>query len=141
MIKIERLLDANFNRSREGLRVCEDILRFIVSDRKLSSELKELRHRLTGLLKTYPLSKLIRSRNAREDIGSALDSMEKSRADWQDIYGANLERAKESVRVLEEVSKLLYPSKVGRLKKIRFELYDHEKRSFKKISSLRHRSS
>jgi len=41
---IERLIDANLNRLKEGLRVVEDICRYIHNDQVLTSKLKELRH-------------------------------------------------------------------------------------------------
>ncbi len=44
--KIERLIDANINRLKEGLRVVEDICRYIHNDRNITSKIKELRHKL-----------------------------------------------------------------------------------------------
>ena len=41
-----RILDANFNRAREALRVVEDYARFHLNDDSLSGELKQLRHDL-----------------------------------------------------------------------------------------------
>ena len=41
-----RILDANLNRAQEGLRVCEEYVRFALEDPVLSQELKNLRHRL-----------------------------------------------------------------------------------------------
>jgi thiamine-phosphate pyrophosphorylase len=39
-----RLLDANLNRLREGIRVVEDICRYIFNDKQTSQKLKNLRH-------------------------------------------------------------------------------------------------
>lgn len=44
--KIERLIDANLNRIKEGIRVIEDVNRYIYDDAALSSTLKQLRHKL-----------------------------------------------------------------------------------------------
>ncbi len=44
--KIERLIDANLNRLKEGIRVIEDINRYIFDDASLTSTLKQLRHTL-----------------------------------------------------------------------------------------------
>ena len=41
-----RIIDANFNRSKEGLRVCEDMARFVWDDKILSVALKNIRHDL-----------------------------------------------------------------------------------------------
>src|SRR5439155_19014529 len=45
-----RLLDANANRAREGLRVIEDYTRFVLNDGQLSAELKDNRHELSDVL-------------------------------------------------------------------------------------------
>jgi len=42
----QRLLDADFNRAREALRVVEDYARFILDDARLSQAAKQLRHDL-----------------------------------------------------------------------------------------------
>ena len=47
--KIERLIDANYNRLKEALRLLEDIQRFIYDNKELSYAFKELRHNLTSL--------------------------------------------------------------------------------------------
>ena len=39
-----RILDANFNRAREALRVMEDYARFELNHTRLSSQAKQLRH-------------------------------------------------------------------------------------------------
>ncbi|MFQ5925353.1 MAG: thiamine phosphate synthase, partial [Dehalococcoidia bacterium] len=43
-----RLIDANLNRISEGLRLLEDVARFLVNDAALSEQLKSLRHELAG---------------------------------------------------------------------------------------------
>ena len=45
---LHRVLDANANRAREGLRVMEDAARFILDDGPLASELKAIRHTITS---------------------------------------------------------------------------------------------
>ena len=47
--KILRVIDANLNRSREGIRVIEDTARFYLDNEKISKELKNIRHLITGL--------------------------------------------------------------------------------------------
>ena len=39
-----RLIDANLNRLREGIRVVEDIFRYIYNNKQISTKLKSLRH-------------------------------------------------------------------------------------------------
>ncbi|MEN6495839.1 MAG: hypothetical protein ABFD16_16275, partial [Thermoguttaceae bacterium] len=45
-IGVLRVLDAAWNRAREGLRVVEDYTRFVLDDRHLTEQLKQLRHEL-----------------------------------------------------------------------------------------------
>src|SRR3990167_4429502 len=98
--EIFRLIDANFNRSREGLRVCEDIARFILNSPRLTKELKSVRHRVSGILKgsrIYPKI-LFGSRDVKSDVGRRPRARsEMHRRDSFDIFYANLERVKESL--------------------------------------------
>ena len=52
--EIFRIVDANFNRSREGLRVCEEVTRFVWNSPALTKELKSVRHGITDILKNTP---------------------------------------------------------------------------------------
>ena len=45
-VDLGRILDASANRAREGLRVIEDYVRFVLDDPGLTRRLKEVRHRL-----------------------------------------------------------------------------------------------
>jgi len=48
---IYRVIDVNFNRSKEGLRVTEEFFRFVVKDENLREKLRRLRHKLDEVLK------------------------------------------------------------------------------------------
>ncbi len=128
--KIYRIIDANLNRSREGLRVCEEIARFVLDDRTLTKEFKTLRHRITNSIRYYPaqLKDIISTRDSEKDVGRARNPLESKRCDWKEISLANLERVKESLRVLEEFSKLIDKKIADRFKRSRFKAYDIEKR-------------
>lgn len=121
------LLDANFNRAREALRVCEDLERFGSRSKERTERLRALRHGVTAILKKLPRKDLLAGRDIAADSGKAPHAFEKRRSDIADVYFANLQRAKESLRVLEEVLKLADPALSARIKRIRFEVYDHEK--------------
>jgi len=100
-----RILDANLNRASEGLRLLEDISRFVLDDAVLSEQLKSLRH---DLLPTDPLlqEKLIGARRSDEDTGAFLDIPgEGERADNLSLVNANCRRVQQSLRVLEETLK------------------------------------
>lgn len=136
---IYRAIDANFNRSREGLRVCEEVARFLMNDKKFTRSFKTLRHRLENTLKTESLLKkrMLLARNVRQDIGKTNSSSEFKRNDAKEIFDANLERAKEATRALEEFFKLVDKNTARNFKEIRFQIYNLEKRSFEKLETLR----
>jgi len=124
-----RALDANCNRTREGLRVAEDVARFVLDDSKLLTRLKKLRHEVTSAEKSLFLSHQIRqlARNVEKDLGRGnQEKNEKLRATPRELLKANLKRAQEALRSLEEFSKLLkHPASV-RFKKLRYECYKIE---------------
>ena len=141
MDKLLRIVDANLNRSQEGLRVCEDIARFILNDKRLTPSFKTLRQSIGVLAKQIYKSKkltLLKSRNVKMDIGRKTSFREGKRKNIGDIFFANAERAKESLRVLEEITKLLGGKTPERFKKIRFRLYELEKKSRIKLDALLH---
>jgi thiamine-phosphate pyrophosphorylase len=135
-----RIIDANLNRSREGLRVCEDVSRFILNSAGVSKGLKSMRHGITAAIRTLPLSRtqLLRSRDSREDVGrrSGL-ATEMRRSSAADIFAANMQRVKESLRVLEELSKLVDASSAARFQGLRFKAYDVEKDAVARLQKLR----
>lgn len=133
--KILRIIDANANRLTEGLRVCEDITRFILSDRIKTQHFKSLRHRAFLALKALIEDKkiLAKFRDPQEDIGKSTIKSERKRKDIADIFRANIKRAEESMRTLEEFSKLLKPRISERFKHMRFELYALEKNIIEKL--------
>ena len=64
-----RLLDANANRAREALRVLEDYARFVLDDRELIADLKQLRHEMAHVLRSL-LSEAILHRDTPGDVGT-----------------------------------------------------------------------
>lgn len=136
---VNRIIDANLNRLKEGLRVCEEITRFILNSSSLTREFKRIRHRTEDLSgRSTDKVILLRERQALKDVGRHIYIKELKRNNWQDIFFANIQRAKESARVLEEFSKLKDIVVALSFKKIRYDLYELEKKALRKISSLRH---
>ena len=135
-----RIVDANFNRSREGLRVCEEVSRFILKDPALTKRLKEARHAISDCLKRLNVSyvELVTARNVRADFGKKPSRLERSRKSVFDLFVANIERSKESLRVLEETLKFIDIKTSVKIKKIRFNAYTIEKKSLSKLATLRH---
>ncbi|MDD5439642.1 MAG: hypothetical protein PHS37_05605, partial [Candidatus Omnitrophica bacterium] len=132
-----RIVDANLNRAGEGLRVAEDIVRFYLNDRKLQASFKALRHDLKRLNKAITARfHVILSRNSRGDVGRETTQGERFRKNFGDVLLANTGRVKESLRCLEEMTKLLDPAWAEGFKRMRFRLYDTEKKAYKKIQGL-----
>lgn len=138
MNKTIRIIDANCNRAKEGLRVCEDIIRFIMGDEKLTMQLKDIRHCITSVLKSLGIKEqdLVDSRSTGEDAGKKSSVDEINKNDIRQVLSANLQRVKESIRVLEEVSKIINKDKSQKFKDLRYKVYDIEKAIFKKVSTL-----
>ena len=139
------MIDANLNRSSEGLRVMEDVARFLLNDAELSQRLRTLRHNLakeTKSLSAGPLS----HRDSEHDVGHAYPIPPADKASniktapLQGLVGlvtANAKRAEESLRVLEELAKL--PEMNSRLnstsfEQARFALYALERDLISRIS-------
>ena len=127
-----RLVDANLNRISEGLRLLEDVARFILNDPRISAELKSLRHELAA--KDPSLQKaLLQARDSAGDVAAFAEEAA-HRQDLQALIIANAKRVEESLRVVEELAKLpevtLDPS---RSKKARFDLYQIEKKMVAKL--------
>jgi hypothetical protein len=125
--KVYRVLDANFNRAKEGLRVCEDVCRFVFDDQPLTGQYKDIRHSLTQLLQTVGLKRLVQARNIEHDVGKPSIDSEMKRSDVFEIFDANSQRIKESVRVLEEFIKMIDPKSAQLIKNLRYKVYDCEK--------------
>lgn len=132
---IDRVIDANLNRAKEGLRVCEDIFRFIIESSSLTGEFKKVRHTLDLAIKSYAKrEQLLAVRDSISDIGFNIYlKKEYKRSGIRDIFYANIQRVKESIRVLEEFSKLNNIAASKHFKKIRYMVYDVEKNAAKKF--------
>jgi thiamine-phosphate pyrophosphorylase len=118
-----RVIDANLNRCREGLRVIEDSLRFVLNDCIIYKEIRNMRHNVDKILRSK-YGELITERDSIEDVGrEILESSKK----MQEIVIANFKRAEESLRVLEEYSKNFVQKFSAEFKKQRYLLYAVEK--------------
>ena len=138
MFSIYRIADANFNRAREGLRVVEELARFILNDADLAGRLKSMRHQLRSIQQEWPggVEKFMSDRDSQTDVGfNSREEKEFERLDFFELSLANFKRVQEAMRVLEEYSKFI--STGADFKKIRFELYDLEKQLTLKLVELK----
>lgn len=141
------MIDANANRSSEGLRVLEDVARFLLNDPDLSQRLRAVRHDLdrdTGSLRIALLSQ----RDSEHDVGHrdrvslpsekrATDLATASAPMLLDLLTANAKRTQQALRVLEEVARLPELSSTlssHRFEQARFALYSIERDLISKIS-------
>jgi len=128
--KLLRAIDANANRVSEGLRVVEEVVRFILDDSDLTEKLKGMRHfvREKVLDLSGSLSNLVAARESDGDVGRRFSTTDSSqREDAAGIVAANAKRAQEGIRVLEELSVSFDPESSNKFKELRFELYSLEK--------------
>ena len=123
-----RILDASINRATEGLRVVEDYARFVLNDGHLTAQLKQLRHDLAEAchelvgIDRYP------ARDTQADVGTEITTeSESERVDAWDVCIASLERTKQSLRSLEEYSKVYSPDLSKEFEAMRYQLYTLEK--------------
>jgi len=116
----------------------EDYFRFISEEEYMRNNIRKIRHSIKAISSDKKLTKkLIENRDVRNDIGNKLDTLEIKRNDIFDIVYANFQRVKESLRVIEELLKIVDKSKVKAAKKIRYQTYAAEKQTFKHWAYLR----
>lgn len=135
---VYRIIDANLNRVMEGIRVCEDIIRFSSDNEILTRKLKDLRHDVFDAIKNLRmehLEELVSSRDLN-DVGIRSSDSEKTRENLVDLFLANTQRGKESLRVLEEVLKLFDQDLSQKFKMFRFKLYEIEKVSVEELERI-----
>jgi len=139
------MIDANLNRSREGLRVLEDVARFLLDDAELSRGLKTLRHDLARQIRSLRLE-LLSGRDSELDVGRPRGTSRKaSKGDANmtspenilDLVTANAKRVEESLRVAEELAKLPELSPMldsAVFEQTRFSLYALERELISRVS-------
>ena len=128
--KVYQILDANVNRAREGLRVVEEIFRYVLKDSAITRKLKAMRRDVERIISDSRIdaSFLKDCRDSKRDPGRLIHGAgEMARNSIQDILNANLRRVGEALRVLEEFSKLMDAQASKNFKYLRFRFYDLEK--------------
>jgi thiamine-phosphate pyrophosphorylase len=123
-----RVLDVNRNRALEALRVVEDQARFARRSPALARRAKQLRHQLREALES-PLGGALTARDVTGDPGNPADPEappEAARPDAAGVLPANLNRAKESLRSLEEHLKPLDDAAAAAVSRLRYACYDLE---------------
>ena len=88
---------------------------------------------MTRSVDSFGLSGLIKARDIEGDVGKATSKQELKRKKPKDIFYANVQRAKESIRVLEEFAKLYQANTALKFKSLRYQLYALEKKASSKL--------
>lgn len=122
-LSLSRILDANLDRAREGLRVLEEWCRFGLENAELTEECKALRQELA----TWHIAELRAARDTPSDPGTALTHPgEETRANVQQVLQANICRVEEALRVLEEYGKVYRSAMGSACKQMRYRVYTLE---------------
>ena len=118
-----RILDANLDRAREGLRIIEEWCRFGLNSGPLANECKQMRQELAS----WHTQEIRASRDTPQDPGVELTHpREEQRSGIQQLLQANLCRVEEALRVLEEYGKLYNPEMGAVFKQMRYRVYTLE---------------
>jgi len=119
-----RIIDANFNRAREAIRVIEDYCRFALSSTWLSLRAKELRHKLTRAVSKLDSGRLLSSRDTLNDVGVGknIDSQFK-RSNLKDCLTAGCKRLTEALRTLAEIVQIHDSSIAKTIEDLRYDAY------------------
>ena len=120
---VYRILDANLDRAREGLRIIEEWCRFGLNNGQLVRECKYLRQELAH----WHTAQLRAARDTLGDPGTELThTQEEQRSSIGALLQANFCRVQEAMRVLEEYGKLYHPHMGKALKQMRYRVYTLE---------------
>jgi thiamine-phosphate pyrophosphorylase len=120
---IYRILDANLDRAREGLRIVEEWCRFGLNHQLLAEECKKIRQELAQ----WHTWELRQARDTPADVGTSLSHpQEEERHSIEQLLQANLCRVQEALRVLEEYGKLYEPTMGQACKQMRYRVYTIE---------------
>jgi len=128
-----RILDTNLNRCKEGIRVIEDTCRFVLNDEVFYRKLREIRHLSSKYLSSI-YEEMLNARDSIKDAGRTVQ--EQKRESLRNIVVANFKRAEESLRVLEEYSKIIDFDVALKYKKLRYKIYNIEKKFILKYKNL-----
>ncbi len=126
---VYRILDANFNRAREALRVMEDYVRFCLNDPFFNKMTKSCRHTLADLYQNLSHQELLAARDTPEDVGTEISTaQEMNRLDNKNVLLAAGKRLTEALRSLEEYGKVIDPDFAAKIELLRYQAYDIEKK-------------
>ncbi len=115
-----RILDANLDRAREGIRTIEEWCRFGLNDEASTAQLKDLRQQIAR----WHTAEIRLARDTPGDLGTALTHpQESTRSSLVEVLQVNFARVQEALRALEEYGKLHSLDMAAACKQMRYQLY------------------
>jgi thiamine-phosphate pyrophosphorylase len=125
---VHRIIDANFNRAREAIRVIEDYCRFALNSAPLSERARQLRHELSAAINKLDAGRLISSRDSLGDVGAGKTvDTQLARISLTDCFTAGCKRLTEALRTLAEMSQTQNRTAAETIERLRFAAYTLEK--------------
>jgi len=125
---VYRIIDANFNRAREAIRVIEEFCRFALNSDSLTERAKQLRHELSAAIGKIDAGRLISCRDTLTDVGVG-KTVDKQlvRSNLRDCFTASCKRLTEALRALAEMAQTQDKSVAETIEKLRFAAYGLER--------------
>jgi thiamine-phosphate pyrophosphorylase len=104
--------------------VIEDYVRFMLDDADLTQRLKTFRHQFQEVLQPFPMPDRLEARNTEYDVGTDITAEgEYHRPTVEDLLSANFSRLQESLRSLEEFSKMVDTQAAKQFEQLRYACY------------------
>ena len=125
---VYRIIDANFNRAREAIRVIEEFCRFALNSYPLTERAKQLRHELSAAIGKIDAGRLISCRDTLTDVGAGKTvDKQLARRNISDCFTASCKRLTEALRALAEMAQTQDKSVAETIERLRFAAYGLEK--------------
>ena len=127
-----RIIDANFNRAREAIRVLWKIFAgFISIPQTLSGRCKKMRHDLSASVAMLDNEQLIANRDTISDVGTSIKvEGQLTRSDLKDCATAAAKRLTEALRTHCRNCTNIEPSCAAAVESLRYQAYTLEKDIF-----------
>jgi thiamine-phosphate pyrophosphorylase len=124
-----RVIDANLNRAREGLRTAEEYARLVLDDAASAQMLKDARRHVQACADAFG-PELLAARDIQNDVGARPEADDVSRGSERDVALAGIKRTQEALRVIEEFAQLHSPTAAAAAAKARYGAYAAEQQLF-----------
>jgi thiamine-phosphate pyrophosphorylase len=126
-----RIIDANFNRAREAIRVIEEFCRFALNSVQLTERARQIRHELSTVIGRLDTGLLLSSRDTLGDVGVGRTVENKLvRDELIDCLTAGCKRLTEALRAISETTQTLDRQTAETIEKLRYTAYTLEKEIF-----------